>query len=135
MRNPLRRRTATAEDHPPPEGGDAAAAAELAQARTEADGRSWDALGRRRRAAATREAWRWIRAARGAGFRLDPPPPPTPPGYLALPVDIATAEVVDPALLVTCGQCGCVINRLERRAHARFHTRVDAGGRLIAPSA
>ncbi|WP_214400877.1 hypothetical protein [Pseudonocardia lacus] len=134
MRNPLRRRTATAEPRPP-EPADAAAAEELAQARADADGLRWDGFSARRRVAATREAWRWMLAARTAGFRLDPPPPPTPAGYLALPVDIATAETVDPGLLVTCGQCGCVINRLERRAHGRFHALLAGHEQLVAPSA
>jgi hypothetical protein len=137
MHNPLRRRTATAEDHPlpPPGAGDAAAAEELAKARIEADGQRWDGLSPRRRTRAAREAWRWMHAARAAGFTLDPPAPPTPPGYLALPVDIATTQAVDPGLLVTCTQCGCAINRLERRAHARFHTRISRVAQLVAPSA
>jgi hypothetical protein len=137
MRNPLRRRTATAENRPlpVPEARDAAAAEELAKARTEADGRRWDGLSPRRRGRAVGEAWRWMHAARTAGFTLDPPPPPTPAGYLALPLDIATTQAVDPGLLVTCTQCGCAINRLERRAHARFHARISAGDRLAAPSA
>jgi hypothetical protein len=137
MRNPLRRRTATAATHPlpPPDSADAVAAEELAKARIQADGRRWDGLSPRRRARSAQEAWRWLHAARTAGFTLDPPSPPTPAGYLALPVDIATTEAVDPGLLVTCTQCGCAINRLERRAHARFHARISARDRLVAPSA
>jgi hypothetical protein len=135
VRLPFRRRTPTAHPGPLPVPGpiDAIAAEGLAQARAEADRVRWDELSPRVRARATREAWRWMLAARAAGFTLTTPPSPTPPGYTSLPAGIARTTAVDPALLVTCETCGCVINRLDRTTHARFHARVDESQQATVP--
>jgi len=136
MRLPFRRRTTAAAPRPLPVPGpvDAIAVDGLARARAEADQVRWDELSPRVRARATREAWRWLLAARAAGFTLTVPPSPTPPGYTSLPAGIdRTVGRVDPALLVTCATCGCVINRLDRPTHARFHARVDESEQATMP--
>ncbi|MCO1654840.1 hypothetical protein [Pseudonocardia humida] len=136
MRIPFRRRTTAAESRPLPVPApvDAVAAEVLARARVQAGRNRWDELTPARRAEATREAWRWMLAAREAGFTLIAPVPPTPPGYTAVPADLASTDAVDPAQLVSCGTCGCVITRGDRGKHARFHASTGAPDRITAPS-
>ncbi len=97
---------------PPPQPvlgrADAMAADDLARAFTNAGapadsprGLPWDRLSGTARAAAAQEAWRWIVAARDAGYSVTPLPPPgytiappLPPGYTAA---LTPSTVVLPA--------------------------------------
>jgi len=83
---------------------DAVAAEDLARAHANAGADPagvlpWDRLSETARAGAVQEAWRWIVAARDAGYRVAPLPPPgytvappLPPGY--------TAAITPPTVVV-----------------------------------